>query len=61
MIKTTIKIINTVGALYILYLGAKLFYQLGADSATEEKLPDGDGDDIKVFDGVVYKRVTVEQ
>ena len=60
MVKTAVKIINTVGALYILYLGAKLFYQLGADSVTEEKLPEGD-DDIKVFNGITYKKVTMEQ
>ena len=59
MVKTAVKIINTVGALYILYLGAKLFYKLGADSVMEEKLPDGD--DVKVFDGVVYNKVVVEQ
>lgn len=60
MVKTAVKIINTVGALYILYLGAKLFYKLGADSVTEEKLPKGD-DNVKVFNGVVYKKVVMEQ
>ena len=65
MLKTIVKIINTVTAVYVIYMAGSGIYKMGVEAGKNEQPqvtnePTGDdttGPNFKMVDGVLYEKV----